>query len=314
MSPSRIFVALLALLLLPGAAALAQTPDWITGLPRTPVHLKAWPNGKKVAVCFVFYVEVWGKDHGPNFRPDMNGRSPDVVDEAFRQYAIEEGVPRVGRLFKEQGLPVSIALNAQFPVQRPEIWKTLTTLVPKAVVVAHGQNNSTELLPLEKGPDAQRTYIKAVLDSIEKSTGKRPTGWSSPSVFPNAETFAATAAEGIRYTLDGMDSDILSKLATTPQPLLLIPYPPQIVDMGQYLSRTKEASDLEKLWIDYVTELAREAEADPAREATIVAIGIHPFVVGTPAGAAALRRVLENFKAQKQVWIADTDEVAAAAK
>src|SRR5471032_842019 len=97
MALSRIFAALLGFLLLPCAAALAQTPDWITGLPRTPVHLKAWPNGKKVAVCFVFYVEVWGKDHGPNFRSDMNGRSPDVVDEAFRQYAIEEGVPRVGR-------------------------------------------------------------------------------------------------------------------------------------------------------------------------------------------------------------------------
>lgn len=39
-----------------------------------------------------------------------------------------------------------------------------------------------------------------------------------------------------------------------------------------------------------------EAEAHPDREATIVAIGIHPFVVGTPDGAEALRRVLENFK------------------
>jgi hypothetical protein len=39
------------------------------------------------------------------------------------------------------------------------------------------------------------------------------------------------------------------------------------------------------------------------REATIVAIGIHPFVVGTPDGAEALRRVLENFKNQKPVWV-----------
>jgi len=64
----------------------------------------------------------------------------------------------------------------------------------------------------------------------------------------------------------------------------------------------------------HAPELARETDADHAREATIVVIGIHPFVVGTPARAVALRRVMENFKAQKQVWIADTDEVAAAAK
>jgi len=71
--------------------------------------------------------------------------------------------------------------------------------------------------------------------------------------------------------------------------------------MGQYLSRSKEPSDIERLWVDYVSELVREAEADPGREATVVAIGIHPFVIGTPAGAAALRRVLENLKKQKLV-------------
>lgn len=67
------------------------------------------------------------------------------------------------------------------------------------------------------------------------------------------------------------------------------------------------------MWIDYVSELAREAEVDPGREATVVAIGIHPFVVGTPAGAAALRRVLENFKQQKLVWVTDVQAVLNAA-
>jgi allantoinase len=301
-------LALIGALLTAGTSA-AQTKDWITGLPREAIHVKAWPNGKKVAICFVLYVEVWGRDHGPNFRPDMNGRSPDVVDEAFRQYAIDWGVPRVGRLFKEMAAPLSIALNAQFPEQQPAAWKEFRNSVPKAPIIAHGLNNSTDLLPLEKGPDAQRAYIKQTLDMIEQSTGVRSVGWSSPSVYPNADTFAATAAEGIRYTLDAMDSDILSRLTTQPKPLVLLPYPPTVVDMGQFLSRNKEAADLEKLWIDYVGELAREAEAEPDREATVVAIGIHPFVMGTPAGAAAMRRVLEAFRKQNLVWVTDVEAV-----
>lgn len=306
-------LAVLVLLLVATPLAAQTTKDWITGLPREAVPVKAWPGGKKVAAVFVLYVEVWGKGHGPNFRPDMNGRDPDVVDEAFRQYAIEWGVPRVGRLFREQGLPLSVALSSQFPEQRADIWKEFTGTMPKAAIVAHGMNNSTQMLPLDKGPEAQRAYIRSVLDSIEKSTGKRPAGWSSPSVYPNADTYAATAAEGIRYTLDGMDSDVLSRLATTPKPLLMIPYPPQIVDMGQYLARNKEAHELAPLWIDYVGELAREAAADPDRAATVVAIGLHPFVVGTPAGAAALRRVLEALKKQELVWVTDTEAVAATA-
>ena len=297
-----LILALCLLGLFGSAPSFAQTaPDWITGLPREAIHVKAWPDGKKVAVCFVLHVEVWGHDHGPNFRPDMGDRKPDLVDEAFRQYAIDWGLPRVGRVFAEMGAPLSLALNAQFPEQNAEVWKVLRASVPKAPIIAHGLNNSTELLPLDKGPDAQRAYIRKTLDMIEKSTGTRSTGWSSPSVYPNADTFAATAAEGIRYTLDGMDSDILSRLATRPAPLTLLPYPPTVVDMGQYLARFKEASDLERLWVDYVGELAREAATDPKREATVVAIGIHPFVVGTPAGAAALRRVLQNFKGQQLV-------------
>jgi hypothetical protein len=94
---------------------------------------------------------------------------------------------------------------------------------------------------------------------------------------------------------------------------VLLPYPPTVVDMGQYLSRFKEASDLERLWIDYVGELAREAAANPDREATVVAIGIHPFVVGTPAGAAAMRRVLESFKKMNLVWTTDVEALLKAA-
>jgi len=75
---------------------------------------QAWPGGKKVAVCFVLYVEEWGYGHGPNFRSDTAGRDPDVVDESFRQYAIDFGVERVGRVFNEEGAPLSIALNALF--------------------------------------------------------------------------------------------------------------------------------------------------------------------------------------------------------
>jgi len=312
-SATNILLALSGLLISAGPAVSENTSDWITGLPREPIHVKAWPGGKKVAVCFILYVEVWGFGHGPNFRPDMVARDPDVVDESFRQYAIEWGIPRVGRLFNEQGMPLSIALNALFPEKHPDVWKQFRSLVPKAPIIAHGINNSTELLPLGRGLDEQEAYIHRTLDLIEKDTGVRSHGWTSPSVYPNADTFRATAAEGITYSLDGMDSDILSRLTTKSGPLVLIPYPAVTVDMGQYLERLRQPSDMERLWIDYVTGLAREAEAHPDRDATIVAIGIHPFVVGTPDGAEALRRVLENFKKQKLVWVTDVQAVMDAA-
>jgi len=42
-------------------------------------------------------------------------------------------------------------------------------------------------------------------------------------------------------------------------------------------------------------------------------IGIHPFVVGTPDGAAAMRRVLIQLKADPSVWLTDTASILKAA-
>ena len=75
----------------------------------------------------------------------------------------------------------------------------------------------------------------------------------------------------------------------------------------------KSPAEIEALWVDYVSELANEARADPSREATTVVIGIHPFVVGTPDGAAALRRVLSRLKTDDAVWLTDTDAILKAA-
>ena len=295
-----------------GVLAQAGT-DPVTGLPRDPVHVVAWPAGKKVAVSFALFVEEFGFGQGPVFRPDLATRNPDLVNEAFRQYAIDWGITRVGRLFKELDVPLSVVLNAEFPGAHASVWKEFRAAQPNAPIVAHGMNNSNRILPLGRGLAAQKAYIRRTLDLIASQTGVRPTGWSSPSVYSNGDTMQAVAAEGITYTLDQMDSDIIARLKTPDGSLVLLPYPVVTVDMGQQLARMQMPTAIENLWVDYVLELANEARADPAREATTVVIGIHPFVIGTPDGAAALRRVLLRLKTDDAVWLTDTDAILKAA-
>ncbi|MBX9688971.1 MAG: hypothetical protein K2X27_19845 [Candidatus Obscuribacterales bacterium] len=290
--------------------ALAENSvDWMTACKRETIHIKQWPNGKKVAVCFVLYVEEWGIGKGPNFREDMLSRKPDFVNESFRQYAINSAAPRVARLFASEKLPLSIALSALFPSAHPEPWNEIRKTLPGAAIIAHGMNNSSDQLPIGQGVTAQQSYVARTLSRLEKDSGIKVRGWSSPSVYADADTFSAIAAEGIKFTLDSMDSDYLSRLQSSSGPLILIPYPPVTVDMGQFFQRYKSASDMERLWIDYVRELEKEASENPKADATIVAIGIHPFVVGTPDGAQSLRRVLEKLKSLKLVWIADLEQV-----
>ena len=304
----------LVLAIHPPSAAFAQDGiDRVTGFARDPVHVAAWPAGRKVAVSFALFVEEFGFGQGPVFRPDLASRNPDLVNEAFRQYAIDWGIPRVGRLFRELDVPLSIVLNAEFPGTHASVWKEFRATQPNAPIVAHGMNNSSHMLPLGRGLAEQKAYIRRTLDLIAGTTGVKPAGWSSPSVYSNGDTMQAMAAEGITYNLDQMDSDIISRLKTPDGSLVLLPYPVVTVDMGQNLARMKTPAEIENLWLDYVSELTREARANPAREATTVVIGIHPFVIGTPDGAAALRRVLLSFKSDDAVWLTDTDAILKAA-
>jgi allantoinase len=309
-SPSRACVAAVVaatLALAVSAPAPAQdTVDWITKFPRTPVHIAAWPGGKKVAVSFALFVEEFGFGQGPVYRPDLSSRSPDLVNENFRQYSLSWGNLRVARLFKDLDVPLSIVLNAEYPRAHPPEWKDIRAVQPDAPIVAHGMNNTSHMLPLGRGLDEQKSYIRDTLDLIAAATGVKSTGWSSPSVYANADTMQAMAAAGITYTLDQMDSDIVSRLKTPDGPLVLLPYPVVTVDMGQNLARMKSPAEIETLWLDYVLELAEEARGDPAREATTAVIGIHPFVVGVPDGAAAMRRVLMRLKKDASVWLTDT--------
>lgn len=250
---------------------------------------------------------------GPVFRPDLATRTPDLVNEAFRQYGIDWGIGRVGRLFKELGVPLSVVLNAEFPGAYTSVWKEFRAVQPNAPIIAHGMNNTSHMLPLGRGLAEQEAYIRRTLNMIDGATGVRPAGWSSPSVYSDGDTMQAVAAEGIAYTLDQMDSDVISRLKAPDGWLILLPYPVVTVDMGQQLARLKSPAEIETLWVDYVLELANEARADPSREATTVVIGIHPFVVGTPDGAAALRRVLLRLKGDDAVWLTDTDAILEAA-
>src|SRR5688572_20789713 len=175
-------VAGLLLVQLP-AAGLAQGIDPVTGFPRDPVPVAAWPGGKKVAVSFALFVETFGFGQGPVFRPDLASRNPDLVNEAFRQYAIDWGIPRVGRLFKELGVPLTVVLNSEFLAAHGTVWKEFRASQPNAPIVAHGMNNSNHILPMGRGVAEQRSYVRKTLDTIAAATGAKPTGWSSPSVY-----------------------------------------------------------------------------------------------------------------------------------
>ena len=189
-------VALFFAALLPLESGAQDRIDPVTGFEREAIHAAAWPDGKKVAVSFAFFVEEFGFGQGPIFRPDLASRNPDLVNEAFRQYAIDWGVVRVGRLFKELNVPLTIVVNAEFFGKHPSVWKEFRSMMPNAPLIAHGMNNTSRMLPLRSGIAAQKAYIRRTLDFTAEAAGVSPSG-VGPSVYSNGDTMRAMAAEGV---------------------------------------------------------------------------------------------------------------------
>ena len=115
--PARLIAATAAIALFLPAAVFAQdSVDPITKFSRTDIHVADWPGGKKkVAVSFALFVEEFGFGQGPVYRPDLASRTPDLVNENFRQYSLTWGNLRVARLFKDLDVPLTVVLNAEYP-------------------------------------------------------------------------------------------------------------------------------------------------------------------------------------------------------
>src|SRR3984893_10613361 len=148
----------------PGVTLAQEGADWLTAVPRPPIPVAGRPAGRKVAISFALFIEEFGFGQGPVFRPDLATRNPDLVNEAFRHYAIDWGIPRVGRLFKELDVPLSVVLNGEFPGKYTSVWKEFRAAQPNAPIIAHGMNNTSRMLPLGRGLAEQKAYIRRTLD------------------------------------------------------------------------------------------------------------------------------------------------------
>src|SRR5262249_18009778 len=151
---------------------------------------------------------------------------------AFCQYAIAWGIARVGRLFKELDVPLSVVLNAEFPGRHGPVWKV-------APIIAHGMNNTNRMLPLGRGLAAQKAYTREPWISSPAQPASGPPAGRLRASIPMATPCRRSSPRASTYTIDQMDSDIISRLKTPDGALVLLPYPVVTVDMGQHLARMK---------------------------------------------------------------------------
>lgn len=259
-----------------------------------------WPNGARVALWVIPNVEFFPLDKPI---PGGTGKVPDVPNWAIRDYGNRIGVFRFMEVFDRYGIRGTAALNSDICVHHPLIiaegnkrgWEWM----------GHNQTNALRLIDVPESEEPK--LIKSAFETIAKVAGKRPKGWLGSGLQETWNSLDLLAAEGLEYICDWTNDDQPYRMTLeNGKPLISIPYSMEINDMGQITRFLRTADEFGDMICRQFDTLYREG----AQSGRVMAICLHPFLMGVPHRIGALDKALEYICRHDGVWLATGGEIA----
>lgn len=173
---------------------------------------KYWKDGARFAVALAF-----DSDHETNELRD-GGRSINRL--AWGQYGHRVGIPRILALLEKLAVPASFYVPAVTALLYPEEQKKLVASGHEVGIHGwiHELNSNLHL-------EDERDLMLRSLDTLESVTGKRPTGFRSPSADFSENTLLLLRELGIAYDSSLAADDDCYELEMNGEPTDVIEVP-----------------------------------------------------------------------------------------
>lgn len=271
--------------------------------PYTPINRRpkiTWPGGNRVALWIVPNIETFPLDEPV---PGGTGIAPDVINWAPRDYGARVGVFRLMDTLTKHGMRGTVALNSEVCADYPEIIEDAMALDWE--FMGHNQSNSRYLHTMDDAPG--RELVAATLDRIADATGARPRGWLSSGLQQNWTTLDALIDGGVEYVADFINDDQPYVMNVDGREICSIPYSGEINDLPQFMRHGRTAAEFDEMIRRQFDTLYRESvETGSGR---VMAICLHPFVIGVPHRIGALDDALSYIFGHDGVWKATGSEI-----
>jgi peptidoglycan/xylan/chitin deacetylase (PgdA/CDA1 family) len=267
----------------------------------TPINRRpklSWPDGNRIAVWVIPNIETFPLDEPV---PGGTGMAPDIINWAPRDYGARIGIFRMMEVMSRHGVRGTVALNSEVCDDHPEIIEDAVALDWE--FMGHNQSNSRYLHLME--PEDERRVVLDTFDRIEKATGQRPRGWLSSGLQESWHTLDYLLEAGGTYVADWINDDQPYLMDVDGKRMVSIPYSGEINDLPQILRMGRTAEEFETMIRRQFDTLYREG-ADSGR---VMAICLHPFVIGVPHRIGALDSALEYIRGHDGVWFATGSEI-----
>jgi peptidoglycan/xylan/chitin deacetylase (PgdA/CDA1 family) len=258
---------------------------------RAPLRL---PGGARLVVWVIVNVEEWNpRESLPRtvLSPPAGGSPlPDIPNWAWHEYGNRVGFWRMLKMFDQLKMPAVLAINGSAietyePVARAALergWE----------FIGHGFTQKN----MQKVPD-ERADIRRTTDIIRAFTGRVPRGWLGPGLTETWDTPDILAEEGYQYVCDWVLDDQPMMLKTRTGPLVSVPYTQECNDVAMMLIQHHAAAEYRNRAIDQFEQLYSDAE-DSAR---VMAIVVHPYIMGAPHRMRYFREALEHIRSRPGV-------------
>ena len=113
-----------------------------------------------------------------------------------------------------------------------------------------------------------------------------PAGWMGPGGIESARTLDLLKEAGYRYVMDWPLDDQPVWLRTRSGPILCVPYPIELNDIGTNVLRHESAETFADMIVCQFEEMVRQCERAPL----VMNVSLHPFIVGQPFRLWRLRQ------------------------
>ena len=259
-----------------------------------------WPQGERLAVWVIPNVEYFRLD-GPV--PGVSDQVPNIPAFAARDYGGRVGFWRIVEALDEFGVAATVAMNSDVCQAYPDVTERIVSAGWE--IMGHNQSNSERLVGL--ADDAERDLIQGTLDTIEAATGQRPRGWLSSGLQEGYSTLSNLAGAGIDYVCDWVNDDAPYAFDAPGAPSIVsVPYTLEINDKPVIERHGHSAEEFATRAMRQFDVLYREG----ARSGKVMAIAIHPYLIGQPHRIDALREILAYVTGHAGVWMTTGGAIA----
>ena len=252
------------------------------------------PGGSRLAVWVIVNVEEWNpREVMPRTvlpPPAGTAASPDIPNWAWHEYGNRVGFWRFIEVLDSLKIRAVLAINgsaiaAYEPIARAALdrdWE----------FIGHGYSQKN----MQKVPDEREDIVKTT-HAIRGFTGRRPRGWLGPGLTETWNTPDILAEEGYDYVCDWVLDDRPVRLATRTGTIVNIPYTQECNDVAMIAVQHHRALEYRDRAIDQFEQLYLDAK----ESARVMALVIHPYLMGVPHRVRFFREALEHISRRPDI-------------